>query len=318
MKFPDCFISICIPAYKRPKNIDRLLHSISIQSFKNFEIVITDDSPDDSLQPVLQKYAHLPILYHKNETALGTPANWNKAISLANGKWIKLMHDDDWFLTEGSLQHFANGAEKGFKFIFCAYRNVNVLDGTVLENKSFPKGRKGRIVKNPLTLLSENIIGPPSVTLVHRSVTEQYDTYMKWRVDIDFYIRLLQQEKDFCYIDETLVAVGISDTQVTNICINQPEVELPEALLLITKYGVQPLKNILVYDSLWRILRNVGVRTEADLNRFTPYGEWPTIMKKMVQHQARIKPSLLKNGVVSKSAMTLSYLSNLTYTDHFK
>lgn len=316
MKFPDCFISICIPAYKRPKNIDRLLHSISIQTFKSYEIIITDDSPDDSLSPVLQQYAHLPITYFKNEKALGTPANWNKAISLAKGEWIKMMHDDDWFLTDGALEAFATATQKGAKFIFSGYKNV--LNGKEIEDKRFPVHLRSRILKTPLTLLSENVIGPPSVTLVHRSVTEQYDTFMKWRVDIDFYIRLLQQYNDFTFIDELLIAVGISETQVTNICINQPEVELPEALALITKYGVEPLKNILVYDSLWRIVRNVGVRSEADLKRYTPYNEWPTVMLKMVEHQAKIKPSMLKNGFISKSAMTLSYLANFKYLNSFK
>ncbi|HVG40418.1 MAG TPA: glycosyltransferase family 2 protein, partial [Chitinophagaceae bacterium] len=111
-------ISICIPAYKRPENIARLLQSISIQTCKNYEIIITDDSPDDSLIKVLQKYSHLPIQYYKNETALGTPANWNYGISKASGEWIKLMHDDDWFSSEKSLQHFADHTADKKKFIF--------------------------------------------------------------------------------------------------------------------------------------------------------------------------------------------------------
>ena len=36
-------ISICIPAYKHPDFLKRLLDSISIQSFKNFEVIISDD-----------------------------------------------------------------------------------------------------------------------------------------------------------------------------------------------------------------------------------------------------------------------------------
>jgi len=43
-------ISICIPAYKNVGFLERLLHSISIQSFADYEVVITDDSPDDSVK----------------------------------------------------------------------------------------------------------------------------------------------------------------------------------------------------------------------------------------------------------------------------
>ena len=39
-------ISICIPAYKHPDFLKRLLDSISIQSFRDFEVIISDDSPD--------------------------------------------------------------------------------------------------------------------------------------------------------------------------------------------------------------------------------------------------------------------------------
>lgn len=44
------FISICIPAYKNVKYVERLLASIKEQSFRDFEIVITDNSPDNCIE----------------------------------------------------------------------------------------------------------------------------------------------------------------------------------------------------------------------------------------------------------------------------
>ncbi|HVE60928.1 MAG TPA: glycosyltransferase family 2 protein [Chitinophagaceae bacterium] len=302
-------ISICIPAYKRSENINRLLQSISIQTYKHYEIVVTDDSPDDSVRHVLQKYSDLPICYYKNEQALGTPANWNFAISKANGEWIKIMHDDDWFAAENSLEIFAREMNRGRKFIFSAYNNV--FEGKPkVQKMSFPSAWRNRIIENPVTLLPRNVIGPPSVTMVHSSLTETYDTRMKWRVDIDFYIRLLKSEKDFTYIKDLLVNVGISGSQVTNYCIDQPEVELPEGLLLLHKYGVQPLRNILVYDSWWRIIRNVNVRRVKDLGIHTQINEWPQVIIKMVLFQSQIPKSILKIGALSKMLMTCSYLLN--------
>lgn len=302
-------ISICIPAYKRPENIDRLLHTVSIQTFKNYEIVITDDSPDDSVQTVLQKYDYLPITYYKNEPALGTPANWNFAISKAKGEWIKLIHDDDWLASEDSLQLFAEATTKGHKFIFSAYNNV-FSDTKKVQPMYFPPSWQQRIIHNPVTLLPRNVIGPPSVILVHRSLTQQYDTAMKWRVDIDFYIRLLKEQQSFYYINKPLVNVGISSTQVTNYCIDQPEVELPEGLFLLQKYGVQPLKNIRVYDAWWRIIRNTGIRSQEQLQHYTPFSQWPAAIWQMVQFQSNIPVALLKTGVCSKLLMAISFLLN--------
>jgi hypothetical protein len=154
--------------------------------------------------------------------------------------------------------------------------------------------------------------------MVHRSLTEQYDTHMKWRVDIDFYVRLLQSQRTFSYIKEPLVNVGISGSQVTNYCINQPEVELPEGLLLLQKYGTQPLRNILVYDGWWRIIRNVSIRSIPQLEPYTAVTEWPGVIIKMILHQSRIPQRLLRIGIFSKLFMFFSYIFNFRHLKKFK
>jgi len=305
------FFSLCIPAYKRPENVERLLSSIQNQTFKNYEIVITDDSGDDSLKEVLDRYNTLPINYFRNEKPLGTPANWNYGISLVKGEWIKIMHDDDWFVNEHSLSIFAEATSKCKKLISCRY--FNVLPSGKKEMPDFPEGSKARILQQPMLLLARNVIGPPSVTLIHYSIKEKYDTSMKWRVDIDYYIRVLSREKEFELIDQPLVNVGISDSQVTNFCLDEPEVELPEGLMLLHKYGISPLKNIWVYDAWWRILRNVNVRSVEQLKAYTPDKTWPEIILRMVAQQSHLPISILKYGPFSKIAMVLSYVSNSKY-----
>lgn len=303
-------ISICIPAYKRTAYLKRLLNSIAIQTFNDFEVIITDDSPDDSVKELCTEYGKKFLLYYyKNVPSLGTPANWNRGLSLAKGEWVKLIHDDDWFAHDESLELFAQAARHQKKFIFSAYSNIHE-DGLENEQKFFPARAKSSIIKNPLLLLAENVIGPPSVTLIHRSITEQYDTDMKWRVDIDFYIRMILSENDFYFVDAPLINVGISKSQVTNSCINRPQVELPEGLLLLKKYGISRLKNIRVYDAWWRIFRNVQIRNRTQLTKYTPEHEWPQAALNMIDHQSKISAGVLKIGVFSKLFMFFSYLLN--------
>jgi len=98
------FISICIPTYKRIQYLKRLLNSIAIQNFKDFEVIITDDSPSGDVNDLCDRYKNkIQINYYKNPAPLGTPENWNESIRHAKGEWIKLMHDDDWFANEDSL-----------------------------------------------------------------------------------------------------------------------------------------------------------------------------------------------------------------------
>ena len=83
-------ISICIPAYKRVIDLERLLNSIATQTFKNFEVIITDDSPADTVKDFLKNYQHnFTLHYFKNKQALGTPENWNEGFRKANGTWVK-------------------------------------------------------------------------------------------------------------------------------------------------------------------------------------------------------------------------------------
>ena len=309
MKNP--IISICIPAYKRIDYLKRLLWSIEIQKFKDFEVIISDDSNDHSVEELIKEFkGRFEIKYFKNEKALGTPANWNNAISKATGEWIKLMHDDDWFANEHSLEKFASATKSGHPFIFSAYSNKVELTYKT-EVVFFNENLKTAILKNPLLLLAKNIIGPPSVTLFHNSIKDKYDEGLKWRVDIEYYIRNISKGIEFTYINELLINVGVSESQVTNYCLNVPSVEIPEMFILLSKYGTSPLKNIMVYDAYWRILRNTNTNSKQKLESFGQT-EWPKVIFSRVELQSKFNENILRNGIISKTLMGISYIYNLT------
>lgn len=305
-------ISICIPAYKRINYLKRLLLSIESQTYKDFEVIVSDDSNDDSVLDLVNSFkSKYSIQYNSNRPSLGTPANWNAAISKAKGDWIKIMHDDDWFSTNNSLQNFADASLKGPKFIYSSYSNFIETEGR-LQPVRHNKAQLNKILKQPLLLLSENIIGPPSVTLFHRSILEKYDERMKWRVDLEYYIRIIKKEKEVYYIKEDLINVGVSESQVTNYCINVPKVEIPEGFILLDKYGTTPLKNIIVFDAWWRIIRNCQIRSEKDLTQFGNT-HWPSSILQIIDFQSKFSSTILKNGFISKILMTVSYLNNISH-----
>lgn len=304
-------ISICIPAYKRVNFLQRLLDSIAVQTFRDFEVVLTDDSPGTEVGELVKRYAgKFSINYQKNPTALGTPENWNEAIRLASGKWIKLMHDDDWFSEPGSLQQFADAAEQqpGISFFFCAYHNV-FEDTGAKETVHATAFRQKKLRQNPVTLFSKNIIGPPSVTMYINKHGLEYDKKTKWVVDIDFYIRYLQHN-NFEYIDKPLVNVGINKHQVTQESFRNPAVEVPENFYLLEKTGAQHLKNILVYDAWWRLMRNLNIKDQQQVSSAGYKGAIPAPVRNMISFQRKIPRSLLNTGIFSKMFMLASYLFN--------
>lgn len=304
------FISICIPAYKRAQYLTRLLQSVSLQRYTDYEVIVTDDSPGDEVKLVCKAFEEkVALRYHKNASSLGTPANWNEAIQLAKGAWIKLMHDDDWFADENALQKFADAAAAAQSdFIFSAY--INVFEKTQQEKTVFPelfRLKKGK--KQPAVLVAKNFIGPPSVTLHKNDGKYAYDTTLKWLVDIDMYRRRIE-EQGFYYIQSPLIKVGISETQVTIYTKNIGNVEIPEHFHFLNKMGIDKLKNVLVYDYNWRFLRNFDIKSIADIEQYGYAGEIHPVLKSMIKTQSVLPAFLLKKGVFSKAFMLLHFIKN--------
>jgi len=305
------FISICIPAFKRIDFLKRLLDSIESQSFRDFEVIVTDDSPSVEVANLCKEYEKkFTLHYHNNSNSLGTPENWNEAIRRAKGEWVKLMHDDDWFADEDSLQEYADtiADHPSGVFFFCAYRNVFDKSGKTKEVFVSSLARAS-LQKNPAILFASNLIGPPSV-VVHKNNGEfWYDRSMKWVVDIDFYIRYLGKYRPI-YIPDILVNVGMHDEQVTTSSFRVAEVEIPENFYLLNKVSPAKLKNIAVYDAWWRLMRNLGIRDLQQLRKAGYNGEVPQSIQSMILWQKKLSPSLLRIGLFSKLWMLSNYIRN--------
>lgn len=72
------FYSIIIPVYNRPDEVDELLESLTLQDFKNFEILIIEDGSEKDCKGVIEKYqSQLDIKYYfKENTGQGFSRNY--------------------------------------------------------------------------------------------------------------------------------------------------------------------------------------------------------------------------------------------------
>ena len=302
-------ISICIPAYKRKEFLKRLLESIEIQIYRSYEVIVTDDSPDIEVEKLIDlfRYRLSNLVYHKNLNPLGTPENWNEAMRHAKGKWIKLMHDDDWFSSPDSLALFAKAAEQERgDFIFSSYYNVSLKTGKQ-KVALLPAFRFRVLKKEPVSLLSRNIIGPPSVVMHRNDGHFWYDTKLKWLVDIDMYARRIEKE-ELVYIPDPLIKVGLGNEQVTTSVHGAPEIEVPEHFYFLEKTGSSRLKNILVYDYWWRFVRNFELFSLSEVEKNGWNKPVPQAILQIMSWEKKIPIGILKKGVFSKVIMLLHYL----------
>lgn len=84
-------VSIIIPTHRPEHFINALACAIG-QTYKNIEIIVSDNSDGNEVKNICQKYPN--IIYRKNSD--GTPAsNISKPLSLISGDYIKYIFDDD-------------------------------------------------------------------------------------------------------------------------------------------------------------------------------------------------------------------------------
>ena len=171
------------------------------------------------------------------------------------------------------------------------------------------KFRLNQAEKEPSIILAKNFIGPPSVTIHKNDGQHYYDAQLKWLVDIDMYRRRMDTDK-LVYINELLVNVYVSASQVTSYTKNIGEVEIPEHFYFLEKMGIKKLENVMVYDYNWRLIRNFNIKAETDIRNCGYRGSIHPVIKSGIAAQRKIPHSLLKNGIVSKTLMLLHFLKN--------
>ena len=96
-------VSICITSYNRVNELERVLRSIdSLKYVDQIEIIISEDkSPrKEEIRQAVNFYkqnSKFRVLFNTNENNLGYDRNLGKLKSLANGKFILFISDDDVF-----------------------------------------------------------------------------------------------------------------------------------------------------------------------------------------------------------------------------
>jgi glycosyltransferase involved in cell wall biosynthesis len=94
----EFFFSICIPQYNRTSFLIEACNSLAEQTFKNFEVCISDDCSTDGKEEQLLRYlgqSGLSFVYHRQEHNLKYDGNLRASIGLAQGQYCFLLGNDD-------------------------------------------------------------------------------------------------------------------------------------------------------------------------------------------------------------------------------
>ncbi len=88
-------VSVITPTYNRPEYLKQALQSALSQTYRNIEIIVSDNCSDENPQAIVDSFADSRIRFSRNEKNLGMFANTIKAFKMARGKYVGSLLDDD-------------------------------------------------------------------------------------------------------------------------------------------------------------------------------------------------------------------------------
>ncbi len=247
-------VSICIPCYNNADEVERLLQSIYRQSYTDFEVNISDDSTDDETERLV-RVQYPQVRYQHNQKPYGHILNWNAAVKMAEGDYIKIMFSDDWFTDSESLGAFVVLLDDhpDAMLAFSGSRQV-ILDGqdidalrhvtAVHQMKYYDRAADASFIeglrKDYRHLFLGNQIGAPSAVIYRRgSALTLFDEQSNWASDLFLYFDLLEKNPIFACTTAPLVSIGVHANQYTESFLEKDERIYADYQYLYTKYHLR-------------------------------------------------------------------------------
>jgi glycosyltransferase involved in cell wall biosynthesis len=218
-------VSILIPAFN-PRYFAAALRSAIAQTWRNIEIVVCDDSPGPEIESIVRsREGPFPIRDERNPVRLRTRANSIRCFELAQGEFVKFLHDDD-LLAPACLETLL-GAFRQCPDVTLATSTRALVDEAGRPVRDHPSTMPilgetrvvaGHSLANTMIGAGLNVVGEPSTTLFRRDdLADQAPRYFRFDevegrgiLDMATWATLLLRG-DAVYFRERLSSVRIHD-----------------------------------------------------------------------------------------------------------
>lgn len=205
-------VSVCIPAYRRPRELREALASVLGQDFDDLEVVIGDDTGE--LEHVARASGDARVRYLANPVRLGMAGNWTSTLDAARGRYRALLMDDD-VLLPGFLSRTVDALEDDSSVgIAFSDHYFDIAGERRLRGCSLPGGRHEDCVG---IILRHRPLVAVSAAVMRADVWQQVRPLPDLlNADLVMHLRAAQAGWAFFYVPEPLMAYRVHQHQLTS------------------------------------------------------------------------------------------------------
>lgn len=136
----DQLVSVGIPTYERPNGLKKCLNAIRNQTYRNLEIIISDNASEN---PSTEVYC-LEVMkeddrvkYFKQISNIGPEENFNFVLRKSSGKMFMWVADDDW-LDELYIEKCVKFLQNNSEYHHVSGKTVYLKNSLPFKTLSFP------------------------------------------------------------------------------------------------------------------------------------------------------------------------------------
>ena len=260
-------VSIGLPVYNGAETIENAINSVLEQTFKDFELIISDNASDDETARICKKFLlkDSRIKYIRQPNNIGGEENFEFVMKEAKGKYFKWIGHDDWispdFLGVNMLALESNpnyvastsphcflGDENNFK----KHINFNLV-GT-------PKERFVMFLQN--AFISHGTLYSLIRTEVIKNHEQFYSSSFAFDWGVQFFL-LSRGEINRTKQGLAVIGFGISTTKDFWKKIRKKPVEIFIPLYYFSKYALSLIKNLNYNEWLYVFVNLLKVNFQA-------------------------------------------------------
>ncbi|WP_370559863.1 glycosyltransferase family 2 protein [Edwardsiella tarda] len=193
MKQLEYLVSVIIPTFNSENTICDAVESVLSQSYKNIEIIITDDNSSDKTVSICERYAkndnRVKIFTSKKNDGAGISRN--NSIKNANGRFIAFLDSDDIWHKDKLEKQISFMLTHNYAFTYTGYQKIS-SSGELL-SEIHPINRV-----NYSELLKSNVIGCLTAVYDTSALGKMYMPTIRKRQDMALWLSILEKI-DFAY-----------------------------------------------------------------------------------------------------------------------